>query len=55
MEAFQGVFKQQGKQVESMEQKIMKIIQIVDTNQSGCIDYTEFLVATINEDNILTE
>jgi calcium-dependent protein kinase len=33
----------------------MKIIEMVDINQSGCIDYTEFLVATIKEENILSQ
>ena len=37
------------------EEKIKKIIDFVDTNCSGDIDYTEFLVAAIDFDTKVTE
>lgn len=37
------------------ERKIQKIIEYVDTNCSGEIDYTEFLVAAIDFEKKVTE
>lgn len=35
--------------------KVNEIMSIIDSNQSGEIDYTEFLVATLNQELLLDE
>ena len=35
------------------QNEVEKILQIVDTNGSGLIDFTQFLVAASNEEKIL--
>ena len=37
------------------EREIEKILALVDTNGSGQIDFTEFLVAASNEEKLLEE
>jgi calcium-dependent protein kinase len=37
------------------EQEVDKLFEAVDTDGSGTIDYTEFVVATMNEKNLLTK
>lgn len=46
------IFKNHSKSALS-EKDIMKIMEIVDTNGSGQIDFTEFLVAASNEEKML--
>ena len=36
-------------------EEIQRIVQMVDTNGSGRIDFTEFMVAATNEDDMLKE
>ena len=40
--------------VENLDERINRIIEAVDTNRSGRIDYTEFVIAGLNEDKLLT-
>ena len=35
--------------------EVEKIMDSVDANKSGCIDYTEFVMATMNRKNVLTK
>eukprot|EP01016_Furgasonia_blochmanni_P037415 TRINITY_DN4407_c0_g1_i32.p1 TRINITY_DN4407_c0_g1~~TRINITY_DN4407_c0_g1_i32.p1 ORF type:complete len:571 (-),score=146.77 TRINITY_DN4407_c0_g1_i32:253-1965(-) len=37
------------------EEEVEKIMKMVDSNQSGSIDYSEFVTATINRQNMLSE
>jgi calcium-dependent protein kinase len=37
------------------EQEVDKLFEAVDADGSGTIDYTEFVVATMNEKNFLTK
>lgn len=37
------------------EKQVDKIMESVDANKSGCIDYTEFVMATMNRKSVLTK
>lgn len=41
--------------VESIEEKIENLIQQIDINQSGKIDYTEFIIASLQQQRLITE
>lgn len=36
------------------QQKAQQVMATADTNSSGCIDYSEFLLSTLNEDSLLS-
>ena len=40
--------------IENMEIKINKIVSEIDVNMSGYIDYTEFIVACLKYEKLLT-
>ena len=54
IDAFRGILTENGRVVENLDERILKIIGAVDINLSGRIDYTEFVMAGLNEDMLLT-
>lgn len=42
--AFRGIITENGRVVENLDERILKIIEEVDINLSGRIDYTEFVM-----------
>lgn len=47
MEAFKNIVTEKDKIIENFDERIMKIIDGVDVNKSGQIDYTEFIMASL--------
>lgn len=39
----------------SAVEEVKRIMGMVDTDQNGCIDYSEFVMATLNKKNLLSE
>ncbi|CAD8060675.1 unnamed protein product [Paramecium primaurelia] len=53
--AFQDKIMNKDYFVESIEEKIENLIQQIDINQSGKIDYTEFIIASLQQQRLITE
>ena len=53
-ELLKGFHKQLGNKKQAEEQ-VEKIFKMVDQDDNGCIDYTEFLQATINREKFLSK
>jgi calcium-dependent protein kinase len=51
----QGFIKVMGLSNEQAEEEACRILKIVDTNNSGSIDYSEFVNATISKSDLLTK
>lgn len=47
-ELIEGYTKLFGEEVEDIEAEVDRIMREVDTDHSGEIDYTEFIIATMN-------
>ncbi|CAD8087698.1 unnamed protein product [Paramecium primaurelia] len=52
--AFQQKVQSKDRLIENMETKINKIVTEIDVNQSGYIDYTEFIMACLKYEKLLT-
>ena len=37
------------------QEEVNRIMKTVDTDQNGCIDYSEFVMATLNKKSLLSE
>jgi calcium-dependent protein kinase len=54
-EAFRAATIEQNRFVENLDERIQQIVDCVDINKSGVIDYTEFIIAGLEQEKLLTE